>query len=294
MILVFGADGQLGRALAVAASKASLPLVGLTRQEADIAAPAALAAAIERHAPKLLVNAAAYTCVDDAESDPEAAFAANAAGPRMLAELAAEADLPLVHISTDYVFDGGKPTAYVEDDPVSPLGVYGRSKALGEAAVRDVAPRHVVLRTAWLYSGGGRNFLTTMLRLARERPELRVVADQRGSPTAAADLAAAIVAVAPRLLASDAPYGLYHLAGTGEATWHAFAERIVARQSSRTGRKPPVIAIATADYPTPASRPANSVLDCGKFRAAFGFGLPPWQDSVDRTVDEVLLREVGT
>ena len=294
MILVFGADGQLGRALAAAAADASVHLTGLSRREGDITQPAAVAAAIERHSPRILVNAAGYTRVDDAESEPEAALAANATGAKVLADLAAKADLPLVHISTDYVFDGSKPTAYTEEDPVSPIGAYGRSKALGEAAVRAAAPRHLVLRPAWLYSDRGRNFLTTILRLARERPELRVVADQRGSPTAAADLAAAIIAVAPRLLAADAPYGLYNLAGAGETTWHGFAERIVARQSARTGLKPRVVPIATADYPTPASRPANSVLDSGKFQAAFGVVLPRWQDTVDRTIGDIISREVGT
>ncbi len=290
MILVFG-RGQVGEALAEAAPAAGLGVSVLSHAEADIADPAAIAAAIAEVRPRFLVNAAAYTAVDKAESEPEAAARANAEGPRVLAEAAARAGIPLLHISTDYVFDGTKKGAYVEDDPVAPLGVYGRSKLAGEEAVRAAQPEHVILRTAWAYAKNGRNFLKTMLKLAAERPELRVVADQRGCPTSADDIACAILRVAEAAGKGRAAWGTYHFAGTGETTWHGFATRIVAEQAAMTGKQPPVIAIATADYPTPAKRPANSALDSSRFARAFGFRARAWEDETRRIVSALLAKE---
>jgi len=290
VILVFG-RGQVGEALAEAAPAAGLAATVLAHAEADIADPVAVAAAMARHEPRFLVNAAAYTAVDKAESEPEAAARANAEGPRVLAEAAARAGIPLLHISTDYVFDGTKAAAYGEDDPVAPLGVYGATKLAGEEAVRAALPDHVILRTAWVYARNGRNFLKTMLKLAAERPELRVVADQRGCPTSADDIAIAILAVARAAGEGRARFGTYHFAGTGETTWHGFASRIVAEQAAFTGRQPPVVAIATADYPTPAKRPANSALDSSRFARAFGYRARPWQDETRRIVSALLAKE---
>ena len=213
-ILVFGAAGQVGRELVGLAASRGIPLEGATRVDADVSDADAVAALIARHRPRLVVNAAAYTAVDKAESDPDAAARGNADGPRVLAEATAAAGLPLLHLSTDYVFDGSKPGAYTEDDPIAPLGVYGRTKAEGEAEVR-ANPRHVILRTAWVYGVYGNNFLKTMMRLAGERDRLRVVADQQGSPTATADIAAAILAIDAALARDPHLAGTFHFVGAG-------------------------------------------------------------------------------
>ena len=285
-ILVFGAGGQVGQELVALAAARGVPALGVTRAEADITDAAAVAVLIERDAPRLIVNAAAYTAVDKAESEPARAEAGNVTGPRILAETSARAGVPILHISTDYVFDGSKAGAYTEDDPIAPLGVYGRTKAAGEAAVRAANPRHVILRTAWVYGRYGNNFLKTMLRLAGERDRLRVVADQHGCPTATADIAAAILAVDAALLRdpASAMFGTFHFAGTGVTTWHGFAEEIVAAQAPLTGKHPPVDAIATADYPTPARRPANSELASDRFAATFGYRALDWRTRTRETV----------
>lgn len=282
MILLFGANGQLGQEMARSAAARNVPLAALSHAEADIADAGAASAAIARHKPKLVVNAAAYTKVDLAEKEIDAARRGNETGPALLAEASHAAGIPLVHISTDYVFDGTKPTAYVETDPVAPASNYGRSKEAGERAVRAANPRHVVIRTSWVYGEFGGNFLKTMLRLARERDELRVVADQRGCPTSTLDLAEAILAIAPRLTAGEDVWGTYHFAGTGVTTWHGFAGRIVAAQAPLTGRLPKVTPITTAEYPLPAKRPANSELDCTLFARTFGIRARPWTEETDR------------
>jgi dTDP-4-dehydrorhamnose reductase len=284
VILLFGAGGQLGRELTRASTARGAPLVALSRAEADIADEGAVRAAINRHAPSLVVNAAAYTKVDASESETQAARLGNEIGPAVLGAACAVAGVPLVHISTDFVFGGSKEGAYVEDDPVAPVNAYGRSKAAGEQAVRDAAPRHVILRTSWLYGEFGQNFLKTMLALAATRDELRVVSDQQGCPTSTADLAAAILSLAPRLAADDPVWGTYHYAGSGVTTWHGFASRIVAAQAPLSGRAPQVTAILTKDFPTAARRPVNSALDCGKFARVFGFAGRPWTEETDRIV----------
>jgi dTDP-4-dehydrorhamnose reductase len=284
VITLFGAGGQLGQELADAASRAGVAMVPVTRAQADIADASAVRAALAAAPGAVVVNAAAYTKVDAAESEPDEARRGNVEGPRVLAQEAARAGMPLVHISTDYVFDGTKPRAYVETDPVSPLGVYGRTKAEGEEAVRAENPRHLILRTSWVYGRFGRNILKTVLRLAAERDELRFVADQRGCPTCTRDLAEAILAVAPMLSGGGAEWGTYHLAGTGATTWHGFVDHAVAEQARFTGRRPAVTPITTAEYPTPARRPANSELDSGAFAAAFGWRAPSWRERVAETV----------
>lgn len=282
MILLFGAGGQLGRELTRAGAARTVPLCGLSHAEADIADESAVRAAIGRHKPALVVNAAAYAKVDASESETQAAQLGNEIGPAVLAAACAAAGAALIHISTDYVFDGSKDGAYIENDPIVPINAYGRTKAAGEQAVRDAARKHVILRTSWVYGEFGQNFLKTMLALAATRDELRVVSDQHGCPTSTADLADAILAVAPRLAANENIWGTYHYAGSGVTTWHGFASRIIAAQAPLTGRVPRVTAILAKDFPTPARRPANSVLDCGKFARVFGFTGRPWTEETDR------------
>ena len=277
MIAVFGANGQLGRELMAMCAARGIPATGFFRTDADIADFAQVKAALLRVKPRLVVNTAAFTAVDKAESEVEAAEAGNIAGPENLARAAAELGLPIVHFSTDYVFDGNKAGAYVESDAIAPIGVYARTKAEGEARVRAANAHHIIVRTAWVYGQYGANFLKTMLRLAGERNELRVVADQRGCPTATADLAEAVLAVDRSLQAGAKPWGTYHFASSEVTNWHGFASAIVAAQAPLTGKHPKVTAITTADYPTPAPRPAYSVLDNCKLRDTFGIALPDWR-----------------
>ena len=242
------------------------------------------------HRPTLVVNAAAWTAVDAAEAEPDAAARANASGPAALARRCAEQNVPIIHVSTDYVFDGLKGAPYTEADPTSPTGVYGRTKLDGERAVLDACPRAIVLRTSWVYSATGKNFVKTMLVAGQARPALRVVADQRGCPTAAADLADAVLGIAARLRDGwqDGFHGVFHCVGSGETTWHGLAVATF-EEAARHGRtRPTVEPISTADWPTPARRPPDSRLDCGKLHAAFGLHLPDWRPSLARTVDELL------
>lgn len=289
-ILVLGTSGQVGSETMRAAWPADTVLAGLARPGIDLAVPGTIEAAMRDHAPDLVVNATAYTAVDKAESEREAAFAVNRDGPARLAALCAERGAALIHISTDYVFDGSKPTPYLEDDPVCPISVYGASKEAGEAGVRAAGPRHVILRTSWVYAAHGANFVKTMLRLGRERDELGVVADQTGAPTSAADIAAAIVTISKQIAGSgDAmAWGTYNFTGAGATTWHGFADRIFQRLEQAEGRRPRLRPIATSDYPTPARRPANSRLDCARIRNALGVATPAWEDSLDRVLDSLL------
>jgi len=287
-ILLFGVNGQVGRETAALAAERGLDFVGVDRATTDISDPVAIARILEAKRPDLVINAAAYTAVDKAESEPELAARANAFAPGWIAERCERYRTPLIHISTDYVFDGTKTGAYVEADPISPLGVYGRTKAAGEAAVRAAAERHLILRTSWVYGVHGANFLKTMLRLAADRVRLTVVADQRGCPTATRDIAEGLLAAATSIGAGQARWGTYHLAGTGVTTWHGFASEIIRVAAPHTGRKPEVAPITTADYPTPARRPANSELDSSQFERAFRFRSAPWQDRVADVVGQLL------
>ncbi len=287
-ILVIGKTGQVASALD-ARGFGDVPHVALGREDADLASPEMLSAAFAAHRPCLVVNAGAYTAVDKAESEPALAFAINRDGTARLAELCAVEGVPLIHISTDYVFDGTKPAPYVEDDPIAPLNVYGASKAEGEIALRERLPAHVILRTSWVYSSTGANFVKTMLRLGATRDELTVVADQIGSPTAADDIAEAIILIAGRLLAGTGEFGTFHMTGSGETSWYGFAQAIFAQVAANGQKVPAVKPIPAKDYPTPARRPANSRLDCSKLERAYGIRLPHWQTSLERCL-AVLLR----
>jgi dTDP-4-dehydrorhamnose reductase len=243
-------------------------------------------------APSVLVNAAAYTAVDQAEREPEAARAGNVLGPRNIAVSARRHGIPIIHLSTDYVFDGSKTGAYVETDPIAPLGIYGRTKAEGEQAIRETCSDHVIMRTSWVYGRYGKNFLRTMLRLAATQDVLRVVADQRGCPSSTADIAEAILAVCSAFDGNDSrAFGTFHFAGPGVTTWHGFASAVIDAQAEYTGRHPRVEAVGTKDYPTPARRPANSELNSSLFIATFGYQAKPWQERVREVVK--ILCEAG-
>jgi dTDP-4-dehydrorhamnose reductase len=289
-ILVTGGTGQLARALAEAAE--ARPLVVIGRPEFDFDRPETLLDPLAAVVPALVVNAAAYTAVDKAESDADAAWRANRDGPGLLARWCAQARVPLVHLSTDYVFDGLKGAPYDEDDATNPTGVYGASKLAGEQAVLAAGGRALVLRTSWVYSSGGKNFVLTMLNAARKTGRLRVVADQIGCPTAAPDLAAAILAIADRILQAgwqDAWGGVYHACGSGATSWHGLATAVFEAAATRGLRPPMVTPITTADWPTPARRPPDSRLDCGKLGRVFGIRLPDWRGSVSRVVERVAI-----
>jgi len=291
-ILLLGAGGQLGQEIVASASSYRVDVAARARDQTDIGAQAAVEDALRQTRPDLVVNAGAYTKVDEAESDADEAFRVNATGPGVIARACAGAGVPLIHVSTNYVFDGMKTSPYVETDPTAPLGVYGASKLAGEAAVRAHHKKHVILRTSWVYGRFGANFLKTMLRLADERDELRIVADQRGSPTNTVDLAHVIFELAPQLVAGgeNSHWGTYHFTGDGETNWCQFADEILSRRAKWVGGRPKLTPITSAEYPTPARRPTYSVLDNGLFRATFQLKAQPWQHAVQRTVDALLDR----
>ena len=292
-ILVTGGSGQLAMALEAAAT---VPLRRVGRPEFDFDRPETIDACFRATDPWLVVNAAAYTAVDAAETDQDAAYHANRDGPAELARLCAAAGIPLIHVSTDYVFDGAKDSPYLETDPVAPQGVYGASKLAGEQAVLASGAHAIILRTAWVYSHTGKNFVRTMLNVGRTRDRLTVVADQVGCPTSAADLADAVLAIAARLRDggwSPAFGGVFHAAGTGETSWHGLAGAVFAEASRHGAKIPTVDPIRTEDWPTPAKRPANSRLDCGLLETVFGVRLPDWRISVARTVDRIFADAAG-
>jgi dTDP-4-dehydrorhamnose reductase len=286
-LLVLGSHGQIGHELCRLAWPQNYQVAAFDRAEVDITQQQAVIAAVARERPHVIINAAAYTAVDRAETDAESAWAGNCSGPRHLAAACNAAGIPLIHLSTDYVFDGSKSGPYRDDDPVNPLGVYGGSKEAGDRAIREALSEHVILRTAWVYSAHGHNFVRTMLRLASDRPVLRVVADQIGSPTSAADIAQAIGVIVQRIAAGDTHWGTYHYAGDGAVTWHGFAEAIFDLAAPWRGPPPKVEAITTAEYPTPARRPANSVLDCSHIGEVFGIKPRPWREALAVVIREL-------
>lgn len=288
-ILVTGGSGQVGRELARFGWPEGWRATVLARAELDLADPAAIAAKVVQRPWAAVINAAAYTAVDNAERDVVTAWKVNALAPAAFAAACNAADIPLVQVSTDYVFDGAKLGAWEVDDPVGPLGVYGASKLGGELAVSTAHPRHAIVRTAWVVSAHGSNFIKTMLRLGAQRSLLHVVDDQHGSPTAAEDLAAALAAVA-MCMADDAhaPTGVFHFANSGHTTWCRIAQEVFERAAAIGGPQSRVEAIATADYPTPARRPANSLLSTTRIETEYGITPRPWRDTLDPILEELI------
>lgn len=285
--LILGSSGQVAHALIESAG--DIEATALGRPDIDLADPEGVAAAIAAHRPDIVINAAAYTAVDKAESEPGAAFALNRDGPAAAAKAAHEIGAAFIHLSTDFVFDGAKAGPYLEDDATGPTGVYGRSKLEGEQAVAAAHPQAVTVRLSWIYSAHGANFAKTMLRLAADRDEIGVVHDQRGRPTAAEDIAPALWTLARGLVAQGtSPHRLYHLGPQGETSWAGFAAGIMAASNAADGPSATIRRITTADYPTPAKRPANSVLDCTRIAEDWGITLPPWEESCEQVVKEIV------
>ena len=290
-MVVTGREGQVVRSLVERGSGAQFEIVPLGRPELDLAASAdAIAAALASARPDVIVSAAAYTQVDKAESERDAAFLLNEAGPRAIARAARELGVPLIQLSTDYVFDGIKSTPYTEEDEPHPTGVYGASKLAGEQAVLLEHANSAILRTAWVYSPFGSNFVKTMLRLAGDRDKINVVADQRGNPTSALEIADGVLRIAANLDNGNEPdqRGIFHMTGGGEASWAEFAEAIFAASAEIGGPRARVNRIRSAEYPTPAKRPANSRLDCQKIARIHGVTLPDWRGSMKEVLSRLL------
>ncbi|MBB6408264.1 dTDP-4-dehydrorhamnose reductase [Mesorhizobium sangaii] len=291
-LVVTGREGQVASSLLEAGQRhPGVEVIAIGRPELDLAKPDTVIDTIAAAKPDIVVSAAAYTAVDQAEDEPDLAFAVNAVGAGKVAEAAAQLGVPVIHLSTDYVFDGSASGAYVETDATAPRSVYGASKLAGEQAVAAANPRHLILRTAWVYSPFGKNFVKTMLRLAADRDEISVVADQWGNPTSALDIADAVLHAAATLHGnkSFAAFGVYHLAGTGEANWSGFARHILDTSRVSGGPWARVRDIATMDYPTKARRPANSRLSSAKFASVFGWNAPDWRLSTEAVARRVLV-----
>lgn len=286
-ILVIGGSGQLGRGLRQEADRGELAIAAPGRTQLDLTSPESILAKLREDDWSAVINCAAYTAVDAAESDQEQAFKINAEAPGIMAAETGRRGIPLLHISTDYVFDGVGEEPYREDDPVRPLGVYGASKLAGEDAVCAANPRHAILRTSWLVSPWGHNFMKTMVRLAGERDEIAVVDDQIGSPTSAVDLAQALLVIADRMIAGFAG-GIWHFCNRGAASWFELAHFIVGRATEGTGRSVAVRPICTADYPTSVRRPARSVLATDKIERDFDIRPQPWQAAIGRDLAALL------
>lgn len=294
-IAVIGRNGQVSRSLQTALGS-EYDLITIGRPDADLCEPQGMKTAILAAQPDIVINPAAYTAVDRAEDEPELAQSANVYGAECAAEAAAQTGAPIIHFSTDYVFDGGKTTPYLETDAPNPLGVYGRTKLEGERCVARANPRHVILRTAWVYSATGSNFLRTMLRLCNERPSVRVVDDQFGTPTLADDLAGAVQSIVARLEADPNQqdlYGVFHATGSGATSWFHFAQAIMDGAKKRGAAHIPVHPIKARDYPAKAPRPAYSVLSSQKLKTAYGIELPDWQSALARCLDQCVEHSDG-
>jgi len=288
-MLITGANGQLGRELLRQGRAFNIELHAFKRQELDITQPDQVNTILAKTSPSLVVNAAAYTNVDKAETEADLAFEVNKIAPGYLARCCADRNMALIHISSDYVFDGIKGKPYHETDPIAPLGIYGQSKAQGEAAIRSVLKNHIILRTSWLYGVYRHNFVKTMLDLGAEKKIIPVVADQFGSPTSAADLAEAVLTIAAKIGGpTDLDWGTYHYCGNGITSWHGFAKEILHLASPFVHLQTKhVEAISTAEYSTPAKRPPYSALDCSRIKKFFGIDPKPWQQSLKRTIERI-------
>ncbi|MFO7667001.1 MAG: dTDP-4-dehydrorhamnose reductase [Desulfobacterales bacterium] len=288
-ILITGSEGQLGWELLRQAAFFNIEAVGLDLPFLDITDEPGIIKVVNEHKPDILINAAAYTNVDKAETDEKTCFAVNVNGPENLASACRNAEIPMIHISTDYVFDGTNKIPYTENDPVAPASVYGRSKVEGENGVRNILEKHVILRTSWLYGFHGHNFVKTILRLGMEKEVIGVVSDQFGSPTSAADLAETILIISNRFLkGNETAYGTYNYCGEGITSWHGFAEKIIETAKLYS----PVITkfvkpLTTDEYPTKAKRPAFSALDCRLIQQKFGITPKPWQKSLEAVIGKI-------
>ncbi len=293
-VLVTGGAGQLGTAFRALSGTAGFAVTALGRGELDVTDPRSIAAALDKFPCDAVINGAAFTDVDGAEGQRAQAFAVNGEGAANLARACAERGLPLVQVSTDYVFDGAADNPYGEEAPTAPLNVYGESKLAGEAAVRELCARHLIVRTSWLFGATGKNFLTTMLRLAETRDSLTIVDDQQGCPTPAMDLARALLGMLGQALENEEKaWGTYHLCSGRPASWYAFAGEIFACAAA-LGRPVPVITpISSAAFGAAAVRPAYSVLDCGKAKARFGVALGDWQPGLEAALSQIGARETG-
>lgn len=291
-VLVTGRFGQVAQSLAEKArGRQNLELVALGRPELDLARPDTVRSAILGLQPDIVISAAAHTAVDQAEDDPDLAFAINARGAEAVAAAARDCHAPVIHLSTDYVFSGSAERPYTEQDPPDPINSYGRSKLVGEGLVASANPLHVILRTSWIYSPFGRNFARSMLQPMRQRSVIRVVCDQWGNPTSALDLAEAILHVVDQLARTSSPemFGIFHLAGTGDTNWSGFARAIFEVSAEHGGPSAGVIDTVTRDYPVRAARPLNSRLESGKFRTTFGLAMPHWRTSMPAIVRRLLI-----
>lgn len=292
-VLITGANGQLGRELIRQSWEVNFKFQSVNHQELDITNEGQVNQMLTHACPSVVINAAAYTDVDKAEKESDIAYAVNKNGPAYLARYCADHGLTLIHISTDYVFDGTKGRPYHENDPIAPLGVYGQSKAQGEAVIRSTLKNHIIVRTSWLYGVYRNNFVKTILKHSQERTNLRVVADQFGSPTSASDLAKALLTIVKKIAAGEKfDWGTYHYCGKGITTWHGLAEKIIQiAKSDGTLQVKQVTPITTAEWPTPTKRPPYSVLDCSHLKSQFGIALKPWQESLKHTIDRLLSQE---
>lgn len=287
-VLVVGAEGQVGRAIQQAGSLQSVELIAASRQMLDVTDEAQVQAFVAAHQPDLVMNASAYTAVDKAESERELAFAINADGPGHLARACAKWDIPLIHLSTDYVFDGTKSGAYLEADVANPQSVYGASKWQGEEAIRALWSKHYIIRVSWVFGVDGANFVKTILRLASSLTELRIVADQRGCPTSATSIAALLWHLLP-FARAEAHFGTYHFSNTAVTSWYDFALAIVEEAKPMTSLTVQTVTpITTLDYPTPAYRPPNSELNCAQIEQVFGLSLPMWRDELRHVLSKLL------
>lgn len=288
-ILVTGSKGQLGTELMLQGPKRGHEMSGYDIPELDISGSEKIYDIIKSGGFDIVINAAAYTAVDLAETDTEAAEKANTKGPANIADACAKTEIPLIHVSTDYVFDGLKQGSYTENDSPSPIGVYGSTKLMGEKAIADRLAHHIIVRTAWVYGVNGKNFVKTMLNLGKDREELRVVKDQTGCPTYAFVLADALLTAAEKIERGAEPdsgiWGTFHFCGAGSVSWHGFAEAIFEEAKKYEDFKIRIIhPITTSEYPTPAKRPANSVLECKKFSETFDFSIPQWRESLSKMI----------
>lgn len=287
-ILVTGLEGQIVSALREAATGTGIELLAVGRPKLDLAQPASISAAVQAARPDVVVSAAAYTAVDKAEDEPDLAHAINARGAGAVAQAADQIGAPVIHLSTDYVFAGDGSGPYKEADPTGPRSIYGFTKLEGERFVAAANPRHVIVRTAWVYSPFGKNFVKTMLALAETRDEVAVVGDQWGNPTSAADIAAGVLHIGAQIAKGESRYGIFHLAGTGSTSWSGFAEHVFQSSERVGGPTARVRSIRTADYPTKAERPANSRLSTEKLASNYGWKAPDWRASCETVVRRLM------